>query len=402
MEERSLRVYNGDKTFFAKISSTISKILIPTRVGINSIMISVKRNNLLKVFNNYENAKEENSEQKDSLLKKYEDLYTLYLEAIDKYIMDSIYKKVKSKTATTFEENALSNYYEVTHLKETQYMEYKYRKQKYLLELDYQNIITSGKSKNIDQYNKFYIIKMDSLYKGIIKNYSIQLADSVSSSINDKFEIYDKIFNTIEEYIKNILNIKIENNYEESIKILNEYDEYSKFLAGKLDSIDRVEKKMLLINFSRSLFTHSLPLVVAEQCYNQILNEIRSLVVNCPNERKQNSAYKMLLNVLENYNIKLLSTKIYWDKPNEREEYKQFFDKYKKIEKIKQAKKQAKEKEILFIKKDLKYINKEPIRYAKVISLYKNKLVEYGAMRQFTNTPKTIVGAHLVRNTQKK
>ena len=199
-----------------------------------------------------------------------------------------------------------------------------------------------------------------------------------------------------------LLNIKIENNYEESIKILKEYDEYSKFLAGKLDSIDRVEKKMLLINLSRSLFTHSLPLVVAEQCYNQILNEIRSLVVNSPNERKQNSAYKMLLNVLENYNIKLLSTKIYWDKPNEREEYKQFFDKYKNIEKIKQTKKQAKEKEILFIKKDLKHINKEPIRYAKVIKLYKNKLVEYGVMRQFTNTPKTIVGAHLVRNTQEK
>ena len=392
MEERSLRIYNGDKTFFAKISSTISKILIPTRVGINSIMISVKRNNLLKSFENYEKAKEENSEQKDSLLKKYEDLYTLYLEAIDKYIMDSIYKKVKSKTATTFEENALSNYYEVTHLKEKQYMEYKYRKQKYLLELDYQNLITNGKTKNIEQYNKFYITKMDSLYKGIIKNYSIQLADSVSSSINDKFETYDKIFSTIEEYIKNILNIKIEKSYEESIDILNEYDEYSRFLAGKLDNIDRIEKRMLLINFSRKLFTHSLPLVVAEQCYNQILNEIRSLVVNSPNERKQNLAYKMLLSVLENYNIKLLSTKIYWDKPNEREEYKKFFDEYKNVLKIKQVKKQSKEKEILFIRKDLKFINKEPVRYAKVIKLYKNKLVEYDVMRQFSNTVTTLEG----------
>ena len=383
MEERSVRVYNGDKTFFSKISTTLSKILIPTRVGINSMMISIKRNNLLKAYNIYKKAKDDNSETKDNYYKKYEDLYALYLEAIDKYIMDSIYKKVKVRSATNFEENALSTYYEVTHLKEKQYMEYKYRKQKYLLELDYQNLTSSGKTKNIEQYNKFYIDKMDSLYKGIIKNYSIQLADSVSSSFNDKFEIYDKIFNTIEEYIANILNIKIENNYEESLEVLNQYDEYSKFLAGKLDNIDRVEKKMLLINFSRKLFTHSLPLVVAEQCYNQILNEIRSLVVNSPNEKKQNIAYKMLLTVLENYNINLLSTKIYWDKPKEREEYKQFYEEYKDI--LNKEKQKATEKEILLIKRDLKFINKEPERYAKVIKLYKTKLVEYGAMKQLKN-----------------
>ena len=58
--------------------------------------------------------------------------YTLYLEAIDKYIMDSIYKKVKNGTATEFEKDALSNYYEVIHLKQTEYLEYKYKKQQYL------------------------------------------------------------------------------------------------------------------------------------------------------------------------------------------------------------------------------------------------------------------------------
>ena len=79
--------------------------------------------------------------------KKYEDVFALYLEAIDKYVMDSIYKRVKNRTATTFEENALSEYYNVTHLKETQYVEYKYRKQKYLLELDYETIRNTNKEK---------------------------------------------------------------------------------------------------------------------------------------------------------------------------------------------------------------------------------------------------------------
>ena len=44
--------------------------------------------------------------------------------------MDSIYKKVRNGTASEFEKNAMSKYYEVTSLKEKEYMEYKYRKQK--------------------------------------------------------------------------------------------------------------------------------------------------------------------------------------------------------------------------------------------------------------------------------
>ena len=45
--------------------------------------------------------------------------------------MDSIYKKVKNNTASNFEKDALANYYTVVHLKDTEYLEYKYRKQKF-------------------------------------------------------------------------------------------------------------------------------------------------------------------------------------------------------------------------------------------------------------------------------
>lgn len=91
MEQRSLRVVETDKTFFAKISSTISKILIPTRVGLNGVMISIKRNSLIKAYNNYL------ANNTEETMKKYEDSYALYLEAIDKYIIDSVYKKVKNR-----------------------------------------------------------------------------------------------------------------------------------------------------------------------------------------------------------------------------------------------------------------------------------------------------------------
>ena len=121
MEQRSLRVISTNKNFFSKLTNTISRLLIPTKLGINGIMISIKRSSLVKAFEAYKNETKDEA-KKEILSKKYEDAYTLYLEAIDKYIMDSIYKKVKNGTATEFEKDALSNYYEVIHLKQTEYL----------------------------------------------------------------------------------------------------------------------------------------------------------------------------------------------------------------------------------------------------------------------------------------
>lgn len=391
MEERSLRVYQ-QKTFFSKIGNTISKMLIPTRIGFNGMMITVKRNNLIKAYESLKSFHEDDVQKKENLNKKYEDVFALYLESIDKYVMDSIYKKVKNKTASPFEEDALSKYYMITHLKETQYLEYKYRKQKYLLELDYANLKEAGKEKALHKYYPFYIEKMDTLYKGILKNYSVQLADNLRTSANDKDEIYDKVFDTVEEYIINILNLKMKlEEYEIEKETLEQYDKYAKFLAGKPDSIDLLEKKMIILAISRKLFTHSLPLIIAEQCYEQLLNEIRSELVHTTNARKAKKAYKMLLNIIEEYNVNLLSTKIYWEKPKEREEYKKFWEAFKKID-ILDEKEKAIQKEILFLRNDLSKISKEPKRYKLVINSYKNKLVELGAMRELKNTCRTKSG----------
>ena len=67
MEQRSLRVLDTNKTFFSKLTSTITKMLIPTKVSINGMMISIKRNNLIKAYSNYEVAvKEDDIDKKDS------------------------------------------------------------------------------------------------------------------------------------------------------------------------------------------------------------------------------------------------------------------------------------------------------------------------------------------------
>ena len=392
MEGKSLRVYNTERTFFSKITNTITKLLIPTKVGINGMLISIKRNSLLKAYENFALSSNLEEEKKEALSKKYEDIYALYLDAIDKNIVDSVYKKVKNNTATEFEKDALSRYYLIVHLKENDYTEYKYRKQKYLIELDYEGIKIGTKEKLIERYNQFYISKMDSLYKSILKNYSIKVADNTNIYDSTKEWIYTKIFYTLEEYIENILSLKIKIDYDQNLKnIISEYEKYESYMVGKLDTRDNIEKNMVLLGLSRKLFTHSLPLIVAEQCYEKLLKDARSLVQDTKIATKREKAYAMLINLIEDYNIKLLSTKVYWESPKDREEYKKFWNRYQEISKLKETDfiEYIKQKEILFIKNDMKKLDKGKTDYTKLLKYFKRKLVDYGAIREIKNSYKS-------------
>ncbi len=389
MEERSLKITGADKTFLNKLSKTISKILIPTKVGINGMLISVKRNSLLKAFDNYENM----IDDKDIYEKRYEEAYTVYLEALDKYVMDSIYKKVKTNSATEFEKDALSRYYGVISLKENEYVEYKFRKQKYLIELDNDSVQNSKKEKVIEKFNKFYVSKMDWIFKGILKNYSIKLADTTKIYDSSKDWIYIKVFNTLEEYIKNILNLKlkIEKDNENLEEIRKEYEKYEGFAVGKLDQRDQIEKNMILLGISRKLFIHSLPLAVAEQCYMKLLKDVRALIQDTKIAAKREKAYNTLISLIEDYNIKLLSTKVYWDDMKERDDFKKSWMEYKRIEGLKATDyiEYVKKKEILFIRDDLKKIRNEKYDYSRLVKYYKRKLIDYGVIKEITGV-KTI------------
>ena len=391
VEERSLKVLSNDTTFFSKVSNTLTKLLTPTKIGINGMMINIKRSAAIK---NYElfKASEESSDvaKKDQCRNRYEESYTLYLESIDKHIMDSIYKKVKNNIASTFEKDALSNYYTIVHLKDTEYLEYKYRKQKFLLDLDYQSLCAGKKDKILSKYNSIYIEKIDIIYKGLLKNYSVKLADGLRAKRVNQVELYKKIFETLEDYIKNILPIKLKiEGTEKYGKIIQEYEEYEKFNVGKLDEKDFLEKNMILLGLSRLLFTHSLPLVAAEQCYNKLLKDTRNLIVKTKLKDKKETTYHILLELIEAYNVKLLSTKVYWDKPSERDDYKKFWDAYSKTD-------SSKQKEILSLKRELHDTADEYERYAEIRAFYKAKLVDLGAMRKLKNSCKTRQG-HFVK-----
>ena len=98
-------------------------------------------------------------------------------------------------------------------------------------------------------------------------------------------------------------------------------------------------------------------------------------------------AYELLLMLLEDYNVNLLSTKIYWEKPKEKEEYQKFWDAYQEIEKTKSSVEQkVSNKQILYLKNDIKKIEGTGLQSKHIIQFYKKKLVELGAMKHLKNT----------------
>ncbi len=91
---------------------------------------------------------------------------------------------------------------------------------------------------------------------------------------------------------------------------------------------------------------------------------------------------------MEEYNVKLLATKIYWDKPALREEYKKFWKQFQEVNKKKDVNyiDYLQEKQVLFLQNDLKKLRKDKNRYYKIIQFYQNKLVELGTMQNMKNS----------------
>ncbi len=374
-EEKSLKVYDTRKTFFARLGSTVSKIFTPTKVGLNNFLVNIKRNSMVKNYKNLLVCKEE---KKEAMEKKFEDYYTLYLEAIDELLIETIYKKVVMDTASDFEKDALSKYYNIIHLKENDEIEYKYKKQQYLLNLDYSSLKDSGKEKHLEDFTKVYLYEMEQLYKGLLKHYSIILPEQKLPA--NKENVYNKIFDTLEEYVLNIVPLK-DIKDEDLIKECSLFETYE---VGKLDQVDILEKRLILLSISRKLFVHSLPLIVAEKCYIKLLKDTRSLIVDTKIARKRENAYQLLLKLIEQYNEKLLAVKIYWNNNDEKTEYNKFANKYKDLEKIKEENMHDYDikKQILFIREDMKALSKYNDKYYRIIKFYKGRLVKLGDMRQ--------------------
>ena len=383
IEDRSLRIYDGKRTFFSKIGITFGKIFSPTRNGLNSFLIGMKRNAMIK---NYKNAQKAEDDKKEKLQEKFEESYSLYLESIDQLIINTIYQKVKDGVATDFEKDALSKYYNVIHVKENDEIEYKYKKQQYLLDIDYNSLKEQHKEKIIDELDPIYLFEMEQIYKGLLKRYSIRLSENLTPK--DKDSVYSKIFDTLEEYVFDIVPMK---EYDDA-DLIKQFEKYSEFEVGKLDQVDIIRKRMILIGISRKLFVHSLPLIVAERCYKKLLKDTRALIVDTKIARKRENAFQLLMELIDEYNDRLLSVKIYWDKPEDKREFKQF-DEQRKILKSEKDKLPTHiydvKKQILYIRSDMQALEKFGDKYYRILKYYRSRLVNLGDMRVLQNKCKS-------------
>ena len=120
----------------------------------------------------------------------------------------------------------------------------------------------------------------------------------------------------------------------------------------------------------------------------KLLEDTRSLIVDTKVARKQEKAYALLIKIMEEFNVRLLASKIYWDKPTLRDEYKAFWKEYQKIAELKDKDydEYSKQREVLFIKNDLKKVSLNENKYYKIIKYYKNRLVELRQMRKLRNS----------------
>ena len=175
---------------------------------------------------------------------------------------------------------------------------------------------------------------------------------------------------------------------EELVKECSLFETYE---VGKLDQVDVLDKKMILLGISRKIFVHSLPLVVAERCYVKLLKDTRSLVVDTKIARKREIAYQLLIRLMDQYNEKLLAVKIYWDNNDSKKEYNIFADKLKSLDKIKEEKglhEYDNKKQILYLRTDMQKLEKYENKYYRITKFYKDKLVELGDMKNLKNSYK--------------
>lgn len=99
--------------------------------------------------------------------------------------------------------------------------------------------------------------------------------------------------------------------------------------------------------------------------------------------------YQLLLDLIESYNVNVLSKKIYWETDMEKEEYMKFWNKYtefKKLERIDFAE-YVRLREVHFIMDDMKKI-KDDKKYDEVRNYYRERMKQQRGFRRLSNNLK--------------
>lgn len=391
MAELQLKVVkNSDNGVFGKAINNFNKVLYSSGGGFFNIFMNSKRSSLLKAYANFENVTKMSTEEKQkTITEKYEKAYENYLNALEKYITETVYTKVKKKVSNIKENNLLSEYYEINSLKGVEYGEYRYRIQLMLLHMDWETIIASKSDAFISKYKKFYVSVVGQVYKSIMRHYAIQ----ITNTTDDKEKIFNKIYNLTEEYLQNFLPYTEQT--ENTKLIMEAYKNYVQKIDGfARKDFNDLKRELHLLELARKIFTYSLPTLAAEECYFSILQKARIIIMNTYIAADKFGTYNLLLDTLESYHTNVLSQKTVWSNDDEKEKYQKFWNQfleYKKLERI-DFDEYKRLREVLFITREIKEIKKLDKNYDHLLAYYRERMRQQKGLRYFKNKYAKIEG----------
>ncbi len=401
MAELQLKVArNVEDGVFGKAISNFSKVLYSSGGGLYNFIMNTKRNSVVKLFANYQNATSIADEAKrNQVISKYEKAYENYINMLEKFVLEIVYNRVQKKIASLKENKILSLYYEVNALKGNEYVEYKNRRQMILLDMDWDTVLSTKNESFTQKYKAFYLYNMEELYKASMRHCAVLLTDEKSPNQEEK---YEKIYTLVENYIKAVLPYR--DDLKNKDKILEAYknfvttiDTYSK---KKSDEIKRCK---VLLEISRELFVYSLPMIAAEQCFLNLLDRTRTALGNSFIDAEQFELYQLLLDLIESYHANILTQKVYWDTQTERDEHQKFwkeFKEFKNLERIDYDEYKRK-REILFITYELKSLKKSKKKQDELRKYYIDRMKQLHGLRQFKNKCELKSGAWRTRRRVK-
>lgn len=391
MAELQLKVVkNTGDGIWGKALNNFNKVLYSSGGGLFNIVINSKRNALIKANANYvEMINIPNEKKRNTIADKYEKAYDAYLTSLEKFITDTVYTRVQKRVSNLKENRLLSEYYEVNALKGTEYCEYKYRRQIMLLQMDWENVLTSKSELVVAKYKKFYVEVVDQLYKGLMRHYSVKL----TSKADDKTQTFQKIYDSVEDYIKLVLPYLEET--EGRKQVIESYKTYIQSIdmyAKK--EINSIKRELYLLELGIGLFTYCLPILATEECYLDLISRARMGIPNIYITADKFEMYNLLLDSIENYAYNVLSNKNMWDTEEEKEEFKVFWDKlleYKKLQRI-DLNEYKRVREILFINWEKKSLDKQNIEAKELRNYYRERMKTIGGLRKFKNSFRKVEG----------
>ena len=380
----------ADETIWGKAISGVGKVFYSSSFNIYSFLISRRRSAVLKAYKNQSMINDFKDEVKrEQVSQKYKRAYENYISALEKYIVENIYTKMQKGASTLEENHIMSKYYEVKKYKGEDEVEFNTRLQILTLNMDW-DVVQSHKSESyLEKYKDFYLYKIVELYKAHMRHSAILLANSKEGSRDE----YEAIYAIIERYIKEVLPILPEK--DDTNKIIKSYKKY----VAPIDQFEtkqylQLRKRLSLLEYSGDLFEYSLPLVAKEDCYLEIIEIARTLITNYYTEAEKFECYGVLLDAMEEYIENVQYKKAYWNSETEKKEFQKIDAKWQTMKKLARIDYDSfkKQRELLFIDYDKKFMDRKKIKLPEVRAYYHERLLILNALQKLKNKPTIYTG----------